>query len=123
MKERFDGLVEYLLNSGISLDEATQVLEKSMIQGALARNGGNQCAASRSLEIHRNTLQRKMVEYGLATARPRTRRKPMVRAGHPRRGSTGSPLTSGVAEGAPALDGRRLEYYSFRSDQHPNRIR
>jgi DNA-binding NtrC family response regulator len=82
MKDRFDGLVEHLLNGGISLDEATQILEKSMIQGALARNSGNQCAASRSLDIHRNTLQRKMVEYGLATPRPRARRKPMSRAGH-----------------------------------------
>jgi DNA-binding NtrC family response regulator len=81
MKDRFDGLVDHLLNGQISLAEATQILEKSMIQGALARNGGNQCAAARTLEIHRNTLQRKMVEYDLATARPRARRKPMARAG------------------------------------------
>ena len=83
MKDRFDGLVDHLLNGNISLAEATRILEKSMIEGALLRNGGNQCAASRSLEIHRNTLQRKMVEYGMATARPRTRRKPVGRAGRP----------------------------------------
>ncbi|HTS62826.1 MAG TPA: helix-turn-helix domain-containing protein [Candidatus Acidoferrales bacterium] len=81
MKDRFDGLVDHLLNGRISLAEATGILEKSMIQGALARHGGNQCAAARALEIHRNTLQRKMVEYGLAPARPRSRRKPMARAG------------------------------------------
>jgi DNA-binding NtrC family response regulator len=86
MKDKFDGLVEHLLNGGITLTEATQVLEKSMIQGSLARNGGNQCAASRALEIHRNTLQRKMVEYDLV---PR-RRKPVSRAGHPRRKRTGA---------------------------------
>ena len=89
MKDRFDGLVDHLLNGRISLAEATQILERSMIQGALARNGGNQCAASRTLEIHRNTLQRKMIEYGLATARPRARRKPMARAGRMPRKKTG----------------------------------
>ena len=90
MKDRFDGLVDHLLNGRISLTEATQILEKSMIQGALARNGVNQCAAARTLEIHRNTLQRKMVEFGLATARPRTRRKPMARAGRLPRRKTGT---------------------------------
>jgi DNA-binding NtrC family response regulator len=80
MKDRFDALVDHLLNAGISLDQATQILEKSMIQGALARNAGNQCAAARALEVHRNTLQRKMAEYQLAPARSRSRRKTVGRA-------------------------------------------
>ena len=80
MKDRFDALVDHLLNTGISLDQATQILEKSMIQGALARNSGNQCAAARALEVHRNTLQRKMTEYELVGARSRTRRRTMGRA-------------------------------------------
>jgi len=37
-----------------------------MIQGALDRNKHNQSAAARSLGIHRNTLQRKMVEFAMA---------------------------------------------------------
>ena len=90
MKDKFEGLVEHLLNGGISLDQATEVLEKSMIQSALLRSGGNQCAASRLLDIHRNTLQRKMVEYGLAAARKRPGRKPMGRAGQSRKRKTGS---------------------------------
>jgi DNA-binding NtrC family response regulator len=73
MKEKFDGLVELLLNGNIFLPEAIEVLEKSMIRVALEQNKGNQCAASKQLGIHRNTLQRKMLEYGLAT---RVRRKP-----------------------------------------------
>ena len=85
MTDRFEGLVDHLLNGGVSLAEATQLLERSMIQASLSRNAGNQCAAARSLKMHRNTLQRKMVEYELATARPRPRRKPMARAGHPRK--------------------------------------
>ena len=79
MKDRFDGLIDHLLNGQISLAEATGILEKGMIEGALRRHAGNQCAAARALAIHRNTLQRKMVEYGLAPAR--ARRKPMGRAG------------------------------------------
>jgi DNA-binding NtrC family response regulator len=80
MKDRFDGLVDHLLNTGISLDEAVGLLEKGMIQDALSRSEGNQCAAARLLDVHRNTLQRKMAEHGLATARGRAGRKPMARA-------------------------------------------
>ena len=79
MKERFDGLVEHLLGSGFFLEEAVELLEKTLIQRALERTQGNQSAASKLLGIHRNTLQRKIVEYQLAGARPR--RKPAARAG------------------------------------------
>ena len=85
MKENFDGLVQHLLNGGIFLEEAIEILEKNMIDGALERTGGNQCAASKQLGIHRNTLQRKMVAYGLGNGRPRARRKPAARAGRTRR--------------------------------------
>ena len=81
MKERFDGMVEHLLNGGIFLQQAIEILEKSMIQGALVRTNGNQCAASKALGIHRNTLQRKMAVYGLIAPRNRARRKPAARAG------------------------------------------
>jgi DNA-binding NtrC family response regulator len=56
-----------------------------MIQRALDRSRGNQSAASKLLGIHRNTLQRKMVEYGLGE-----RRKPMARAGRPRKRKAGA---------------------------------
>ena len=90
MKDGFDGLVEHLLDGGLFLQQAVEVLEKSMIQGALERNHGNQCAASKHLGIHRNTLQRKMVAYAVGGTRPRARRKPMARAGHPRKRKTGT---------------------------------
>jgi len=79
MKERFEGLVDHLLSGGIFLPEAIEVLEKCMIQRAMVATKGNQCAASKQLGIHRNTLQRKIVEYGLAPSRPRARRKPVSR--------------------------------------------
>jgi Fis family transcriptional regulator len=85
MKERFDGLVEHLLDGELFLQQAIEILERSMIQGALTRNNGNQCAAAKQLGIHRNTLQRKMVSYALGGTRPRARRKPAARAGNPRR--------------------------------------
>ena len=85
MKERFDGLVEHLLDGELFLQQAIEILERCMIQSALGRNHGNQCAAAKQLGIHRNTLQRKMVAYELGGTRPRTKRKPVGRAGSTRR--------------------------------------
>lgn len=90
MKDRFDGLVDHLLDGGLFLQQAIEILEKSMIQGSLERNHGNQCATAKQLGIHRNTLQRKMVAYGVGGTRSRARRKPMARAGHPRKKKTGT---------------------------------
>uniref|UniRef100_Q01VW0 Transcriptional regulator, Fis family n=1 Tax=Solibacter usitatus (strain Ellin6076) TaxID=234267 RepID=Q01VW0_SOLUE len=90
MKDRFDALVEHLLDGGLFLQQAIEVLEKSMIQSVLERSKGNQCAAAKQLGIHRNTLQRKMVEYGLNGARTRVKRKPMARAAQPRKKKTGA---------------------------------
>lgn len=90
MKDRFDGLVDHLLDGGLFLQQAIEVLEKSMIEGALQRNHGNQCAAAKQLGIHRNTLQRKMVAYAVGGTRSRVRRKPMTRAGQARKKKTGT---------------------------------
>ena len=83
MKEKFDGLVGGLLEANIFLQEAVEILEKSMIQLALEKSGGNQCSASKLLGIHRNTLQRKIVEYGIGNGR--TRNKPAGRVRQPSR--------------------------------------
>ena len=85
MKEKFDGLVDHFLGGNIPLHEAVEVLERSMIQCALECSRGNQSAASKLLGIHRNTLQKKMVEYGLANPRVRARRKPVALEGRPRK--------------------------------------
>lgn len=78
MKESFDVLVDYLMKSGLFLEQAVEILEKSMIERALQSTGANQSEASKMLGIHRNTLQRKMVAYEINGRRPR--RKPMTRA-------------------------------------------
>jgi Fis family transcriptional regulator len=76
MKNEFDGVVEHLLRGNIFMQEAVELLEKKMIEGALLASDGNQSAASKQLGIHRNTLQRKMQDYKLDNGRPH-RRKPV----------------------------------------------
>lgn len=83
MKERFDGLIEHLLAGNIFLQEAIEILERSMIVRALEHSSGNQCAAAKQLGIHRNTLQRKMTEYEIGNGRPR--RKPVARSSRARK--------------------------------------
>jgi DNA-binding NtrC family response regulator len=75
MKDQFDGLVAVLLEGGFFLEEAVEMLEKKLVQEALQRAGGNQSEASKALGIHRNTIQRKMDQFGLAGRR--VRRKPV----------------------------------------------
>jgi len=83
MKETFEKLVDHLFNNGFFMEEAVEILEKTLIARAGERTGGNRSAASKLLGIHRNTLQRKLVEYKLGDERPRP--KPMRRAHAPRR--------------------------------------
>jgi DNA-binding NtrC family response regulator len=89
MKPEFDALVEHLLGGNIFLEEAIELLERKMIQGALERSGGKQTAASKRLGIHPNTLQRKIVQYQLATGR-RPQRRPAVRAGRAQKRKSGA---------------------------------
>ena len=79
MKEKFESLVEHLMGSGFFLEEAVEILEKTLIQRALERTRGNRCAASKLLGIHRNTLQRKMAEYELDQQRKPVRQERPVR--------------------------------------------
>jgi DNA-binding NtrC family response regulator len=83
MKNEIEGLVGRLLGANVLLEEAIEILERSMIAGALARHRGNQSAASKQLGIHRNTLQRKVVVYEL-------KRKPVAREARVRRRRTGT---------------------------------
>jgi DNA-binding NtrC family response regulator len=73
MSEGLDGLIDRLVTAGFFLEEAVEILEKGMIERQLRQHTGNQSAASKALGIHRNTLLRKMLQYGLDTKRPRSR--------------------------------------------------
>ena len=87
MRERFEGLVEHLIGNGFFLEEAVEILEKTLIVRTLERTKGNQSVAAKQLGIHRNTLQRKIVEYQIG----RVPRKPASpeRPGRGRRVKTG----------------------------------
>ena len=79
MKERFDSLIDHLMDAGFFMEQAVEILEKGMIERALQTTNSNQSAAAKLLGIHRNTLQRKMIEQRIDGKRPR--RKPVTRAG------------------------------------------
>ena len=87
MKEKFDALVEHLLDTNIFLVQAIEILEKSMIRASLERAQGNQCAVAKALGIHRNTLLAKIRKYGVENGR-RPRRKTAARATSARKRKT-----------------------------------
>ena len=68
MKAKFDALVDHLMEGGFFLEEAVEILEKTLISRVLERTAGNRSAASKLLGIHRNTLQRKMLDYKLESS-------------------------------------------------------
>ena len=65
MKEKLESLVAEMIERRIYLDEAMTEFEKRFIQNALTKTGGNQTKAARILGVHRNTLNRKIVQYKL----------------------------------------------------------
>lgn len=71
MKESFDALIDHLMETGLFLEQAVEIMEKGMIERALQNTNNNQSEASKILGIHRNTLLRKMVEFHIDGKRPR----------------------------------------------------
>jgi DNA-binding NtrC family response regulator len=70
MKQTFEQIVDRIMEGGLFLEEAVEILERTLITRALERTGGNRSAASKLLGIHRNTLQRKMLDYKLERKPP-----------------------------------------------------
>lgn len=70
MQQNFERLVDHLIGGGFFLQEAVEILERTLITRVLERTAGNRSAASKLLGIHRNTLQRKMEEYKLERKPP-----------------------------------------------------
>ena len=88
MKLELDAVVDQLLAGNIFMEQAIELLERKMIQGALERSAGRQTQASKILGIHRNTLQRKIEKYQLGASRPR--RKPPARVSRIKKRKTGA---------------------------------
>ena len=78
MKQSFDRLVDDLLDKGFFLEQAVEILERTLITRTLERTGGNCSAASKLLGIHRNTLQKKMLYFKLER-KPPQKAKPAAR--------------------------------------------
>ena len=83
MKVTFEELVDHLLENGFFMEQAVEILERTLIARAVERTEGNRLAASKLLGIHRNTLQRKITEYNLDDHRKR--KKPVHEAQATRR--------------------------------------
>ncbi len=65
LKFRLQEIVGEMVKNGIRLQEAHEQLERQFISEVLAVCGGNQSRAAEMLEVHRNTLRRKLRHHGL----------------------------------------------------------
>jgi DNA-binding protein Fis len=65
LKSRLDRLVEEMVGRGIRLDEAQSQLERAFLRKVLSDCDGNQTRAANALDLHRNTLRRKLRTHGL----------------------------------------------------------
>jgi Fis family transcriptional regulator, factor for inversion stimulation protein len=65
VKQQLDSLVNEMIDKGILFPEARREFEKRFIQRMLQRHKGNLSRAAKDLRIHRNTLGKKIEEFGL----------------------------------------------------------
>jgi len=63
VKDQLEALIMQMYKSNILYSEAVREFKKRFILTVLQENKGNQCRAARQLEMHRNTLSRKMASY------------------------------------------------------------
>ena len=74
MKEQLDSLINQLVEHDISYEDAVDEFEKRFIRKVLEKSNGNRSKAAHTLGIHRNTLSRKIEDFGL-DHRPGRRRR------------------------------------------------
>jgi DNA-binding protein Fis len=65
LRLRLQDLVEEMVGKGIALPEAQAQLEKQFLAEVMRQCAGNQCRAAERLDVHRNTLRRKLQAHGL----------------------------------------------------------
>lgn len=65
LKVRLDRIVEDMVRRGIRLPEAQAQLERAFLDRVMKDCAGNQTRAAETLEVHRNTLRRKLREHSL----------------------------------------------------------
>lgn len=65
LKQQLDSLVVQMVERGIRLQEAHDQLERCFLAEVMRRHGGNQTRAAEALQVHRNTLRRKLERHDL----------------------------------------------------------
>jgi len=65
LKQQLDALIEEMVRKGIRFDEARREFEKRFLAQVLETEKGNLSRAAKVLQIHRNTLSKKIHEYKL----------------------------------------------------------
>lgn len=69
VNDMIERLAEHAIDSNLTDAEISGALRKRYLEIVLDLEGGNQCAAARRLRIHRNTLSRRLDEYGIAISK------------------------------------------------------
>jgi Fis family transcriptional regulator len=69
MRSVLEAVISEMVEKGILWPEAAAEFEKLFMLEALRKHRGNLCKAAETLGIHRNTLSKKMREYGIAKGR------------------------------------------------------
>jgi len=64
MKTELEAIIDQMITRGILFDEAVKEFEKNFILKVLGRHNHNLSKAAEALGIHRNTLSKRMLEYG-----------------------------------------------------------
>lgn len=63
MKSELEALVEKMITGGILFEEAVKEFEKQFILRVLSQHGNNLSRAAEELQIHRNTLTKRLQDY------------------------------------------------------------
>ncbi len=64
MKAELEELIDQMITRGILFEEAVKEFEKNFILKVLSRHNHNLSKAAEALGIHRNTLSKRLLEYG-----------------------------------------------------------
>lgn len=78
MKDQLDALINQLIEHDILFEDAVGEFEKRFIKKTLEKHNGNLSKAAKALQIHRNTLSRKIAALNL-DHQPKRRRQPRAR--------------------------------------------
>lgn len=80
MKDQLEALVLMMYEGGIHYREAVEEFKKSFVTIALRENRGNVSKTAPKLGVHRNTLNRILIDLEMDVGTFRVRRRPPSRA-------------------------------------------